>query len=205
MARKVGLDRDDVITAGLAVLDEAGPAHLTLRAVADRLGVRAPSLYSHVDGIDGLRRLLAVAVTRQFGEALGRSVMGRSGDDALEAFARTYRRWALDHPGRYELTLLPLTEPAERRAAGRAAYDALNAVLAGYGLTGTDAARAGRALRAALHGFASLEAADNLGRDSHDASFEHLVRLLVDGIRTASAAPSGSARTAPGRGASRSG
>ncbi len=190
MARKIGLDTDDVVAAALAIVDDRGVDALTLRAVADRLGVRPPSLYSHVDGIDDLRHRLAVAVTTEFGEVLGRSVMGRSGDDALRSFAHAYRRWALEHPGRYELTLLPLTEPGGRRAAGRTAYDALRAVLGGYGLTGSDATRAGRALRAALHGFASLEAADTLGRDSHDASFEHLVRLLVDGIRaTASSAP----------------
>ncbi len=40
--------RDDVVRAAVAVIDEHGLAGLTLRGVAARLGVSAPTLYWHV-------------------------------------------------------------------------------------------------------------------------------------------------------------
>jgi TetR/AcrR family tetracycline transcriptional repressor len=44
----VALTREDIVEAALAVLDEAGLEGLTLRRIADRLGVKAPALYWHV-------------------------------------------------------------------------------------------------------------------------------------------------------------
>ena len=182
MARRRGLDRDDVLTAALAIVDDEGLDALSLRAVADALGVQAPSLYSHVEGLPGLLDALSIRVTSEFGEVLRDSVVGVAGDDAVAAFATAYRRWATDHPGRYELTLRPVTV-AEKRTVGRSAIETMDRVLAAYGLTGAEATAAGRTLRAALHGFSTLEAADALGRGDHDQSFRYLVALFLDGIR----------------------
>ena len=43
-------DRDarDVVAVGRRVLEEEGPDALTMRRVADELGIRAPSLYKHL-------------------------------------------------------------------------------------------------------------------------------------------------------------
>lgn len=182
MGRRRGLDRDDVVAAAIAIVDEEGLDALSLRAVAEALDVQAPSLYSHVDGLTGLLDELSIAATAEFGEVLRDSVIGVGGDAAVTAFATAYRCWATDHPGRYQLTLRPVDSP-EKRSVGRGAIETMDRVLAGYGLTGSDATAAGRSLRAALHGFATLEAADALGRGDHDASFRYLVDLFVDGLR----------------------
>ncbi|MDW3217779.1 MAG: WHG domain-containing protein [Acidimicrobiales bacterium] len=182
MARRRGLDRDDVLDAALAIVDRDGLDALSLKAVADALAVQSPSLYSHVDGLGGLLDALAIAVTAEFGETLRDSVVGVAGDDAVIAFARAYRRWATERPGRYELSLRKV-EGDEKRTAGLGAIETMDRVLAVYGLSGADATAAGRSLRAALHGFSTLEAADSLGRGRHDASFDYLVALFVEGIR----------------------
>ena len=54
MARRRGLDRDDVIAAAIRIVDTDGLDALSLKGVADALGVQSPSLYSHVDGLNGL-------------------------------------------------------------------------------------------------------------------------------------------------------
>lgn len=182
MARRVGLERHDVIDAALAIVDREGLAALSLKAVADRLEVQPPSLYSHVDGLGGLLDAMSIAVIAEFGEVLRDSVVGVAGDDAVAAFATAYRRWATDNPGRYELSLRHVAS-AEKRTVGRGAIETMDRVLAAYGLTGAEATAAGRTLRAALHGFATLESADALGRGNHDRSFRYLVDLFVDGLR----------------------
>ena len=190
MARKRGLDHEAVIVAGFSILDRNGVDGVTLRAVADLLDIQSPSLYSHVAGLQGLLDDLAIAATRAFGTALRDSAVGVAGDDAVRSFASSYRRWATAHPARYELTLRSVDRP-QRRRAGIGAVETMDAILAHYGLDTREAHRVGRSLRASLHGFVSLQAADALGRGDHDASFEALVDLFLDGLRGRLVARSG--------------
>lgn len=190
MARKRGVTRQDVVAAGLSVVDANGAGAVSLAAVAGLLEVRSPSLYSHVDGLAGLRRALAHAATVEFGEALRESVLGRSDEDAVRSFAHAYRTWATTFPGRYDLTLTPIDpDDAERRAGARLALGAIQAVIRGFGLADAEAVKAGRSLRAAMDGFTRLENLDAIGRGDHDAEFEFLVDLLVDGIRSVAGVP----------------
>jgi hypothetical protein len=107
-------------------------------------------------------------------------VLGKSGTAALAALADAYRDFAQRRPGRYAASLA--APPADNPRHVRAADDALrvvNATLDGFGLAGDDAVDAARALRAALHGFATLEAAGGFGLPVDvDRSF----RRLVDGL-----------------------
>jgi TetR/AcrR family tetracycline transcriptional repressor len=52
------LTREEVVTEALALLEERGPGALSMRRLADRLGVAPNALYTHVRGkadlIDGL-------------------------------------------------------------------------------------------------------------------------------------------------------
>jgi hypothetical protein len=59
------------------------------------------------------------------------------------------------------------------------------AVLRGYGVEGEDAVHATRVVRAALHGFVTLEAEDGFGIPLDlDQSFARLVATLDGGLRT---------------------
>ena len=60
MPPKAGLDHATVVQAAATLADTAGIGQLTLANLAERLGVRTPSLYNHVAGLPGLRRDLAV-------------------------------------------------------------------------------------------------------------------------------------------------
>jgi TetR/AcrR family tetracycline transcriptional repressor len=57
-----GLNREAVIQAALVMLDAVGVEGLSMRALADRLGVRAASLYWHIRDKDQLLELVAEAV-----------------------------------------------------------------------------------------------------------------------------------------------
>ncbi len=140
--------------------DEVGWDRLSLATVAARLGVKLPSLYKHIASLDALRRQVSVLGLEQLGAAVTRAVLGKSGRNALEALADAYRDYAVQHPGRYAATLAaPEESDGAHAEAAAAVLRVVQATLAGYGLTGDDAVDATRALRAALHGFVSLEAA----------------------------------------------
>ena len=61
-ARPKPLSRDDVVQGALATLDEVGLDGLTMRRLAEHLGVQSPSLYWHVRDKDELLSLIADAI-----------------------------------------------------------------------------------------------------------------------------------------------
>lgn len=185
MSPRAGLSTQAVVDAAAQLSDAEGLAALTLARVAQHVGVRTPSLYSHVGGLDDLRRLLALRAVREAGAALAAATVGLAGDDAVRALGRAYRAYALAHPGRYAaIVRAPDPQDTELAQAAAAVVDIITAALRGYGLRGDDAIHAVRALRAALHGFASLEAAGGFGLPLDvDDSFERLLDLLVRGLR----------------------
>ena len=181
---RAGLTPERVIDEAQALSDEVGLDGLTLAALAGQLGVRQPSLYKHVEGSDALHRALSVRAKQELAGVLARAAVGRSGDEAIAALANAYRTWAHAHPGRYQSTVAAPT-PGDRddEAASLAVVSILLDILAGYHLSGADAIHATRALRAALHGFVSIEAAGGFGMpiDIND-SFARLVASITRGV-----------------------
>jgi AcrR family transcriptional regulator len=147
--------RDEIVATARSLLEEEGPAALTMRRLADRLGIRAPSLYKHVSDKEELEAALAALALEEIAAALAPA-------RGLGALARAYRRYALSHPHLYRLTTerpLPrgrLPEGLEARAAAP--------LLAVAG--GIDRARA---VWAFAHGMVQLELA---GRFPPEADLE---------------------------------
>ncbi len=161
--------------------DEVGLANLTLAALAERLGVRQPSLYKHIAGMDALQRSISIRARLQLTDVLARAAVGRWRGDAIVSMARAYRAWAHEHPGCYAAgQRAPAPGDTEEETASQAAVDVVADVLSGFDLAGDDAIDAIRALRSALHGFVSLEAAGGFGLPVDvDRSFDRLVGGIV--------------------------
>ncbi len=183
---RAGLDTERVVEAAAEIADAEGLEAVTLARVAGGLGVRAPSLYNHVDGRAGLVRALALRGVRELTAALRDAAVGRSGADALGAAARAYRGYASAHPGLYAAGVAaPAPGDAEHEAAAGEAVDVVYAVLRGWQLQGDDAVHAARAFRSALHGFVLLEGDGGFGIPVDvDTSFERLVATLAGGLAT---------------------
>lgn len=183
MARKAGITHEQVIDAAAGVADRDGLAAVTLAAVAGAIGVRAPSLYSHVDGLDGLRRDLARRATHLLGERL-RSAAGDRADPvaALRSIGHAYRGFAHDHPGLYAC-LLPVPQPdddPEGAAAAEVPVRTISALLADLGISIDRHVDVIRAFRALLHGFVDLELGHGFGlAQPVDASFDLALDLLL--------------------------
>jgi len=181
---RAGLNPDRVVAEAAALADERGIQALSLAPLAERLGVRVPSLYKHVRGLDDLHRRLALAGLRDLAEALGAATVGRSGRDALLACATAWRAYAKAHPGRYgAIQRAPDPADAELVAAASRLTELVYAILRGYGLDDEQTVHATRAVRSALHGFVTLEAAGGFGLPQDvDESYTRLVELLDSGL-----------------------
>jgi AcrR family transcriptional regulator len=191
MATRMGLDRTAVVAAAVGIVDRDGLAGLSMARLAAELGIRGPSLYAHVRGLAGLRRDLWLWVVADLGDRLRDSVMGRSGETALFSFAEALRDYARSYPGRYQLSLdPPVPFDDEAKAVRRRANAAFEAMIVSFGVRGDQARHAGRALRAAIHGFVALEAGDAIGEHDVDASFATMLVLLARGLSPQASAAS---------------
>ncbi len=104
--------REELIQAALALLADAGdPGELSLRAVAARAGIAAPSIYRHFPDLAELKIAVvehgftALAATR----ATASRTSGAHADpvQVLLAGAGGYCQFGLDHPGLYQLMFGP--------------------------------------------------------------------------------------------------
>ncbi len=162
--------REQLIQAAEELVEETGDAgQLSLRAVAARIGVAATSVYLHFADLDQLKIAL---VQRGFAElAAVRDTAGAGAadpEDALVKRCQAYARFAVGHPGLYQLMFGPelpasLAYQAER-SPGRDALDVLAESIkrcqADRPTPADDAdpARLAMLVWTALHGLASLRA-----------------------------------------------
>ena len=87
MAR-AGLSAEALVDAAAALADREGLEAVTLTRLAADAGVRPPSLYAHVDGLDDLRRRLANRGRRELAAALRDAATGRAGRTRCAASPR---------------------------------------------------------------------------------------------------------------------
>ncbi|MFB9315545.1 TetR/AcrR family transcriptional regulator [Nocardioides plantarum] len=191
---RAGLTPATVTAAGAALADEIGLDHLSMGLLAERLGVRTPSLYKHVDGLGDLTHRIAVLAMTELADAVRDATQGRAGSDALVAAAQAVRSFVTERPGRYAAGNAarpsgpddPLLPAADRFLGS------LSAILRGYRLDPADEIHALRMLRSMLHGFASIEAAGGFMIDTDIGdSFAWMVDLVDRGLTVrAQVAPS---------------
>lgn len=178
---RVGLGPGPVTEAGAALADEVGFDRLSMSLLAERLGVRTPSLYKHVAGQADLAHRIAVLAMNELADDIRDATQGRAGRDALLAGAQAMRRYVLEHPGRYAAGNAarpaglddPLVPAVDRVLASWAA------MLRGYRLEPDQQMHALRMLRSMLHGFATLEAIGSFQMDADvDVSFDWMLDLI---------------------------
>lgn len=167
--------RADIVRAAREILDSEGADAVTMRAVAARLGIRAPSLYNHVPGKQALENLLISDGFEELTSALLGALEGAAGRDVV-VIGRAYRAFAQRRPHLYrlmterELDREGLT-PGVESAAARPLVEALHG----------DETRA-RAVFAFMHGMVTLELNRRFppGADLDAAWTVGLARLAAD-------------------------
>jgi AcrR family transcriptional regulator len=183
MAR-AGLTAERVTAIGADLADEVGLGQVTMSQVARRLGVKDASLYAHVRNLDDLRGRIALLAADEKTIRIAEATAGRSGRDALIAFANAWREYAHQHPGRYTATQTPIEIDPElvAQASGpRRAVELTYGMLRGYGLAEPDLTDAVRLLRSTFHGFVALEAA---GGFAHERTPQQSWVRALDALHT---------------------
>lgn len=180
-----GLTPVAVTEAGAALVDEVGFASLSMGLLAERLGVRTPSLYKHVANQADLAHRIAVLAANELADAIRDATQGRAGSDALVAGAQAMRTFVKDHAGRYAAgNAARVTGPDDPLVpAVQRLFVSWGAMLRGYRLDPAQEIHALRMIRSILHGFATVEADGGFQVDaSVDDSFTWLIAFVDHGL-----------------------
>lgn len=171
-----------VVDEAIELVDRDGFDALSLTSVASELDVGPSALYTHLDGLEALRYLVAVRATDNLTDDVRHAAIGTAGDAALASMGSAYRRFALDRPGQFASTLLPpKSDDDDLARANRALDDLFVLVYTAMGLDPARAHLAARSTRSALHGFLALE--HNAGTTpDHEDEYLFLLDVLRLGL-----------------------
>ena len=181
MAARRGVTRDRVVHTALEVLDEVGNIDAVRPSmVAARLGIRSQSLYAHVDGVNGLRRMLALQSLAELADAVTGAAVGRSGPDAVDAVVRAHLGFALAWPGRFSAAIHPPGDDPDLLVAVERVGRPVQTVLEMLGLDADERVHWTRLQLSLVWGFATLwrDGRLTLAPDP-ESTVDHLVAALV--------------------------
>jgi len=92
-----GITRAGIVATALQLLDEQGIHAVTARALADRLGVRAPALYWHIGSKQEILDEMATEIHRRVASQIEAELDGDGWRSGLATYARVLRREYLRH------------------------------------------------------------------------------------------------------------
>jgi AcrR family transcriptional regulator len=182
--------RDRLLEAATGLLDQGGPAAVTLREVGRLAGVSHNAPYKHFAGKEDLLAAIAARELRR----MGAGTAGRASAGDVGRVMRAYIRYALRYPARFKLIFgaWPSGSAELGEAAGSARSGLLSAVEAAQRrgtLPTGDPERVAALIQATAHGAADLALSGHLSPDGKGhASAEDLAGDLL-GYLAAAAGP----------------
>jgi AcrR family transcriptional regulator len=184
MSPRQGLDTATIIETAASMADELGMTEITLASLAKRLNIKTPSLYNHIEGLEGLKKLVALYGLKELRKVLAEQLNDQDKEQTVINMARAYINFARIRPGIYELTLqAPKHNDKESHEVGGEIVAMLLSVFKNYGLEDEAALHTVRCFRSALHGFASLEQNKAFGLlIDRDLTLKILVHSILSGI-----------------------
>lgn len=91
-----------VIDTASQIADEKGLHNVSLKIVAEKLNIKTPSLYNHIENLDDLLREIAHKGMCSMNKRMEQTAIGKSGNLAIKAVGIEYLNFMIEHPGVYE-------------------------------------------------------------------------------------------------------
>jgi AcrR family transcriptional regulator len=150
----------ELVEIARQLLDASGVEFLSVSAVAQRAGVKAPSLYKHFADRAALLRAVELSILADLEASLRAGMRGATPKARLHALGHAYRAFATTHPQRYALLYRQdaMVDPQVAAAAAVAAEPMFEQLKA-CGLEERRVLPLARMLTAFMHGFVSMEIA----------------------------------------------
>jgi AcrR family transcriptional regulator len=166
-----------ILDQALALVDERGLGAMSMRAVAERVGLTSMALYPYVGGKDALLDGLVELLNLELGTAYGAELADIGWQDRLRALGRAVGALARAHPAAFPLLL---NRPAAASASWLTA--AVRGTLHDAGAPPDEVPRLARMICAFLLGYATGEVTGGLPAAESpaelDTDLDDLIRLV---------------------------
>jgi AcrR family transcriptional regulator len=156
--------REEILNATRQLLAETGDeSGVTIRSVADRVGVTTPSVYLHFADKEELMRAVCTAVFDDLGQEMERSATAQTPLESLRQIGIAYCKFALAHAEEYRVLFLKRpdhamdeTEDLVASSSFRYLVQAIERCIADGSIPKRDPVVIGLMLWSTVHGAASL-------------------------------------------------
>jgi AcrR family transcriptional regulator len=174
---------DAIVAAARRILEAEGLSAVTMRSVAQAVGVQGPSLYKRVADRDALLRAVAEGVVADLSRTMARAIETDDPRADLRAAVVAYRDFVVRNPNAYRLLFADLPpganpDPARVASLGEPIVRAM-ARLTG----GSDALEAARTVVAWAHGFVTMELSGAFRLEGDlDAAYAYGIESILAGV-----------------------
>jgi AcrR family transcriptional regulator len=176
------LNQKEILLQALTIVERSGISSLSMRTLAEALGVRAPSLYRHYPDRPALEAAMIEVGLSRLLQALQNAAGPLKPSAAFEAAGQAYLSFARSNANLYELLMgTRLTYPPGD-SVGRDLWKFVLALISSVSGEPDDTSRA-VAFWSFLHGFAELERAGQFGKSGPQLGFEVGLSALLTGFR----------------------
>lgn len=181
---RAGLDKEVILQMAADIADKEGMNHVTLKELAARLGVRPPSLYNHVAGLDDLYTSLTLYGWKQLEQEVTKAAVGKSKDEAVKSMCQTYMNYTTKHPGIFNvMQSYNQYSTKEAMKATEGLVSIIFQVLSSYKLSQENMVHTVRMFRSFLQGFATMVNNGGFGNPlSLQESFDLSINIFLKGL-----------------------
>ena len=183
---RIGVDVDKITETAAKIANEAGYENITLKMIADELGIKTPSLYNHIDGLEDVKRLLMIYGWKQMEERMIQSAIGVAGYDAIKAGCYAFYEYATENPGVFNAMLwYNKFQNEDTMEATSGLFVVLFKITFSLNISEENCNHIIRTLRGFLEGFSLLVNNGAFGNPISIAeSFELSLNVLIEGMKT---------------------
>lgn len=183
---RVGLTREILVEKAAQVANEQGISNVNIKTLAEYIGIKPPSLYKYIDGIEELFEEMMLHGWKLLEEQLYKDVIGKSGDDAVKAMCDAYYTFAVNNPGVFaSMENYNRYSSEKTREATQGICKITSKIFSAYKLTNEQMMHLVRTFRGFLQGYMMLVVNGSFGdklpvKDSFDLSVDILVNGITD-------------------------
>ncbi len=185
MSPRAQISLAQILEAAIEICNVKGYEQLALSSISDKLGIKTPSLYNHIQGLSDLKQKMAYYGLQILYESIVHSVIGCIGDDAIISASKAYITFVNRNPGLYS-SISKVPDPNELQFAdlSNQLVQILVKLFKVYDLSEEDSIHAVRGLRSMLHGFSFIQMDVGFRMNySQEDSLNFVLKTYLSGLR----------------------
>lgn len=180
------IDKETILCRAAQMVNASDGQNISMKLLAEDLGIQSPSLYYYFKNLDDLKRELMLYGWQQMEAVLLHSMVGISGYEALKSMCYAFFHYATQNPGVFNIMLwYNQYENDESKAAISRMFSALIKIMERENISETNANHLLRTFRGFLQGFSQLVNHGAFGNPlSIEDSFELSLNVIIEGIKS---------------------